>query len=53
MVLAVKLKMPLEEAIQSVHTLSDVEGWCAKYASDHHSASLLSAVEVKIISFCH
>lgn len=45
MVLAVKLGMRLEEARTSVHTLSDVEGLCAKYASAHGSSSPVVAVE--------
>jgi N-acetylgalactosamine kinase len=45
MVLAVKLGMSLEEARTSVHTLSDVEGLCVKYASSHGSSSPVIAVE--------
>lgn len=46
MVLAVKLGMSLEEARKSVHTLSDVEGLCSKYASTQGSSDPVVAVEV-------
>jgi len=46
MVLAVKLGMSLEEARTSVHTLSDVEGLCVKYAFTQGSSSPVIAVEV-------
>jgi len=46
MVLAAKLKMPLQEATASIHTLSDVEGLCVAYASTRGSSSPLVAVEV-------
>ncbi|CAK9254693.1 unnamed protein product [Sphagnum jensenii] len=45
MVLAAKLKMPLQEATASIHTLSDVEGLCVAYASTRGSSSPLVAVE--------
>lgn len=51
MVLAVKLGMSLEEARTSVHTLSDVEGLCVKYASSHGSSSPVIAVEVLLRTF--
>lgn len=52
MVLAAKLKMPLQEATASIHTLSDVEGLCVAYASTRGSSSPLVAVEVGLSIPC-
>jgi N-acetylgalactosamine kinase len=52
MVLAAKLKMPLQEATASIHTLSDVEGLCVAYASTRGSSSPLVAVEVVLSIPC-
>ena len=48
-VLAVKLGIPVKEAITSVHTLSDFEGLCVSFAASEGSSDPVVAVEVNVV----